>query len=402
VSVTDTAGATVLDGIVVLDLGQVYNGPYCTHLLRHLGATVIKIEPFTGEPIRWRSGERTSGQAFLMLNGGKQSIRLDLKKPEGRDLLLRLASDADVLVENFAPGVMNRLGIGWDSLHSTNPRIVLASGSGYGTTGPNSSLRGMDVTVQAMTAIIATTGFPGQQPVKAGPAVVDFSSGVHLACAVLAALFQRERTGIGQHVEVAMQDAILPTLTSNIAGFLEAGGDFPDRTGNRHGGLAVCPYNVYSTRDGWVAILSLRNRHWTALCRLMERPDLGEDPSLATPGGRVQQMDKIDLAVEEWTVTLGKDEVFRRLQGADIPSAPVRSLGEVIADPHVRQRGMLREVGHGERACTVIGSPLRMSGSAEQRPGPAPLLGEDTDAVLRERLGMDDDEIARLRIAGVV
>ncbi|WP_216892846.1 CaiB/BaiF CoA transferase family protein [Nocardia alni] len=390
-----------LAGIVVLDLGQVYAGPYCTHLLRSLGATVIKIEPFGGEPIRWRSSGATSGQAFLMLNAGKKGVRLDLKKPQGRDLFLELVRRADVVVENFAPGVMDRLGIGWDVLHAVRPTLVLASGRAYGDHPAAEGMRGMDVTVQAMSGVVTTTGFADQAPVKAGPAVVDFAAGSHLTSAVLAALFQRERTGEGQHVEVAMQDAIVPTLTSNIAGLLEAGGDFPERTGNRHGGLAVCPYNIYPVIDGWLAILCLRPKHWTDLCGLMGRDDLADDPALATPAGRVLKMDDIDDAVSAWTRGLDKAEAFRLLQAADVPAAPVRSLNEVIHDPVLRDRGMLTEIGEGERACTVLGSPLQM-GDSPAPAAPAPLLGEDTEEVLRTFLEMSPEDIGRLREESVI
>jgi formyl-CoA transferase len=393
---------TALGGIVVLDLGQIYNGPYCTHLLRHLGATVIKIEPFGGDPIRWRSEEATSGQAFMMLNAGKEALRLNLKMSEGRELFLRLVEQADVVVENFSPGAMDRLGLGWQVLSQTNPRLVMASGSGYGSTGPHSDLRGMDVTVQAMTGVVATTGFPDQPPVKAGAAVVDFSAGVHLACAVLAALFQREHTQRGQRVEVSMQDAILPALTSNIAGVLEGDEDFPERTGNAHGGLAVCPYNVYPASDGWVAILCLRQAHWLALAGLMQRSDLAEDPSLLTPAGRVAKMVELDEAIGAWSARHSKDRLFESLQQADIPSAPVRSLREVIDNPHLRDRRMLREVGAGAKAATVLGSPVRLADSPEQRPGPAPSLGEDTDEILRSRLGLTGADLTRLRADGVV
>lgn len=393
---------TALDGVVVLDLGQVYAGPYCTHLLRGLGATVIKIEPFGGEPIRWRSTGETSGQAFLMLNAGKRGMRLDLKKEQGRQLFLDLVGVADVVVENFAPGVIDRLGLGWSVLRRVQPRLVLASGRAYGRHPAAEGLRGMDVTVQAMSGVVASTGFEDGPPVKAGPAVVDFAAGSHLATAVVAALLQRERSGRGQHVEVAMQDAILPTLTSNIAGLLEAEGDFPERTGNRHGGLAVCPYNIYPVVDGWMAILCLRPRHWTDLCRLMGRHDLAADPALATPAGRVLKMDDIDAAVSSWTSGLAGDVAFRMLQEADIPAAPVRSLRDVLEDPVLVDRGMLRSVGDGDRASTVLGSPLQMGESPFPEPTPAPRLGEDTDAVLRDVLGLGPEEIARLHDSGVV
>lgn len=393
---------TALDGVVVLDLGQVYAGPYCTHLLRSLGATVIKIEPFGGEPIRWRSTGETSGQAFLMLNAGKKGVRLDLKKPEGRQIFLDLVRQADVVVENFAPGVLDRLGIGWEVLREIRPELVLASGRAYGRHPAAEGLRGMDVTVQAMTGIVSTTGFPDGAPVKAGGAVVDFAAGTHLASAVLAALFQRERTGVGQHVEVAMQDAIVPTLTSNLAGLLEAEGDFPERTGNRHGGLAVCPYNIYPVQDGWLAILCLRPKHWLDLCTLMGRSDLAADPVLATPVGRVQKMDDVDGAVTAWTSRFDKDTAFRLLQDADIPAAPVRSLREVLHDPVLRDRGMITEIGEGARSSTVLGSPLQMEASPVPDAAPAPLLGEDTAAVLRERLGLTDQDLTRLRRDGVI
>jgi crotonobetainyl-CoA:carnitine CoA-transferase CaiB-like acyl-CoA transferase len=388
---------TALAGIVVLDLGQIYAGPYCTHLLQAMGAAVIKIEPFGGEPIRWRSTGEAAGAAFLMLNAGKQGLRLDLKKPAGRDLLLDLVRTADVLVENFAEGVLERLGLGWDTLRAAQPRLVLASGRAFGDHPAAAGLRGMDVTVQAMAGVVTTTGPMDGPPSKAGPAVVDFATGTHLATAVLAALFQRERTGQGQHVEVAMQDAILPALTSNIAGYLEADGDFPERTGNRHGGLAVCPYNIYPARDGWIAILCLRPRHWTALCELMERPDLANDPALATPAGRVENMDRIDETVTRWTSRSTTASLFAALQRADIPAAPVRSLGEVITDPILRDRGMLAEIGEGDRAATVLGSPVRMSASLQPLRGPAPLLGEDSETVLRDRLGLSADDLDALR-----
>jgi formyl-CoA transferase len=401
VSMTNSAGPA-LDGIVVLDLGQIYAGPYCTHLLRSLGATVIKIEPFEGEPIRWRSTGPTSGQAFLMLNAGKQGVRLNLKKPRGRQIFLHLVRQADVLVENFADGVLERLGIGWEVLRETRPELVLASGRAYGRHPAADGLRGMDVTVQAMSGIVSSTGFPDGPPVKAGGAVADFAAGTHLATAILAALFQRERTGQGQHVEVAMQDAIMPTLTSNFAGLLESDGEFPERTGNRHGGLSICPYNIYPAANGWVAILCLRPKHWSDLCRVMARPDLAADPLLATPAGRVQKMDEVDAAVTAWTSQLDKDEAFRLLQQADIPSAPVRSLSEVLHDPVLRDRGMLAAIGEGDRACTILGSPLHLAAPPVPPTWPAPLLGEHTAEVLRDRLNLPDEELDQLTADEVI
>lgn len=358
-------------------------------------------DPRNRAGVRWR--RRADGNAaFQLLNAGKRSLRRNLKTEAGRELFLQLVALADVVVENFAPGVLDRLGLSYAALQAANERIVLASGKGYGLSGPHRDLRGMDVTVQVMTAIVATTGFPDQAPVKAGAAVVDFSSGVHLAAAVLAALFQRERTGRGQQVEVAMQDAILPTLASNIGGYLEHGEAFPDRTSNRHGGLNVVPDNVYPAADGRIAILCIRPRHWQALCSLMERADLADDPELATPVGRVRRMDEVDAAVAYWTRTREKDTVFALLHKADVPAAPVRTLSEVVDDEHVRHRGMLRELTDGERRCTVFGSPLRLGDSAPTRPSYPPRLGEHSDVVLEELLELGRTELEQLRRDGVI
>jgi formyl-CoA transferase len=367
-----------------------------------LGATVIKIEPFGGEPIRWRSTGETSGQAFLMLNAGKQGVRLNLKHERGRALFLDLVAGADVVVENFAPGVMDRLDLGWETLHAACPSLILASARAYADHPAAQGLRGMDITVQAMTGVVSTTGFPDGEPVKAGPAVADFAAGTHLAVAILAALYQRDRTHAGQHVSVAMQDALLPALTSNIAGLMEAGDSFVERTGNRHGGMAVSPYNIYPAADGWVAILCVRTKHWLDLCRLMGREDLASDPVLATPAGRVEMMDVVDAAVTQWTARLTKNEIVHALQQADIPAAPVRSLTEVIQDPVIRESGMLVDLGEGNRASTVFGSPVRMLDSPVPARGPAPLLGEDTEDVLRRFLGLTDSEFGELRQQNVI
>lgn len=202
--------ARALEGIVVLDLGQVYNGPYCSLLLQHLGADVVKIEPPGGEPVRRRivHGRRTA--SFHFLNGGKRSLRLNLKDPRGREIFLRLAAEADVVIENFAPSAMDRLGLGYETLSAANPRLIVASARGFAANSPYRGTKAMDLTIQAMTGVLATTGFPDQQPTKAGPAICDFLGGVHLMAAVVTALYQRTTTGEGQRIEVAMRDTVIP------------------------------------------------------------------------------------------------------------------------------------------------------------------------------------------------
>lgn len=393
--------ARALEGVTVVDLGQIYNGPYCSMLLSYLGAEVIKVEPPGGESMRWRArGEESP--AFMLINPNKRGICLDLKTKEGREILLDLVRDADVVVENFAAGVMDRLGLSYETLSGVNPRVIVASGKGYGNSGPHRDYPAMDITVQAMTGVVSVTGFPDGPPVKAGVALADFMGGVHLMAGIVTALYQRERTGRGQYVEVSMQDAVLPSLTSNLGGFFQSGGTLPERTGNRHGGLSMAPYNVYPASDGWVAIFVVTARHWAAFAREMDREDLAEHPDYVETTDRAEKMDEIDALISAWTREFPKDELVRRLLAARVPCAPVRTLSEVVEDPHVGHRGMLPEVEHPTMGPTrVYGSPIRLSDSETPKPSPAPLLGEHTAEVLQQKLGLDEDEVARLRDEGV-
>ena len=239
---------SAFDGVRVLELGQIYNGPYCGLLLAQLGADVIKIEPPGGEQLRFRSHQPTESHEFVMLNSNKRSVVLDLKTDAGRQALLDLVETADVLIENFAPGTMERLELGPARLLEHNPRLIVASGKGYGSTGPYAHMSAMDITVQAMSGSAATTGEPGGPPTKAGASFVDFSGGIHLFGAIAAALFQRERTGRGQIVEVSMHDTIYPMLASSLGGLHNnPDRELPERTGNRHSGMAIAP--VQHLRD---------------------------------------------------------------------------------------------------------------------------------------------------------
>src|SRR2546425_7523217 len=230
-----------LEGMLVLDLGQIYNGPYCGLLLGFMGARVLKIEAPEGDIVRRRKREVEPYPLLVMLNSNKESVVLDLKHPDGKALFLRLARTADVLVENFAAGVMNRLGLGWEVLRKENPRLVYGSGTGFGLSGPYRDLPAMDLTIQAMSGIMNATGFADRPPVKAGPAVCDFLGGVHLFAGILGALVQRERTGQGQFVEGAMLDAAIIALASALGAFMDTDGGVPARTGNRHPAPAIAP-----------------------------------------------------------------------------------------------------------------------------------------------------------------
>ena len=393
---------TALEGVKVICVGQFYFAPYCTLLMARLGADVIKVEAPQGDPYRRLPTVDTDGYPiqYRFLNAGKRTIRLDLASPAGQDVLRDLVRNADVLVQNLSPGAMDRFGLGYDELSKVNPGLIMASGTGFGSFGPYAGEPAMDLTIQARTAIMSTTGFADGAPVRTGPSVVDFVAGTHMLSGVLAALFQRTRTGRGQHVEISLQDAILPALTSNIAGLL-SNANSPERTGNRHGSMAVAPYNAYSTADGWITLLCPTDAHWQRLCAQMEDPATA-DPRFATMAGRCEHMDDLDAVVERWTRTLTKDHLTRRLTDLKIPCAPVVTLAELLEDPHVRERGVLRTVTDDQGSFMTLGSPLFLSDSPIVEPTRPGGLGADTDEVLAQELGMSADDIAKLRDAGVI
>jgi CoA:oxalate CoA-transferase len=380
-------------GLVILDLSQIYNGPYATYLMALAGATVIKVEPPLGEPLRRRGAVGGAALPFAMLNGCKQSIVLDLKTEEGKAALMDLAKDADVLVENFAPGAMDRLGLGDAVMQSLNPRLIYASSSGYGRDGPYAHYPAMDLTVQAMSGAMYVTGFPDSPPVKAGPAIADFFAGIHFYGAIVTALYERERTGIARRLEVSMQDAIYASLSSNLGKHWSSGAQGDQaRTGNRHGGLAECPYNVYPTLDGHVAVMCVGDDHFRTLATVMGQPGLADDPRYATLKSRVAQMDVIDAIVEAWTRPQTTKDVFDLLVAAHLPSAPVRDLDQVMNDPNMHARGALARIDHPEFGPMVVQhSPLRYDGVPQRPLEPSRPLGADTAKVLDERTGLDDE-----------
>ena len=393
-----TSQTLPLDGVTVVDLSQIYNGPYATFLLAMAGATVIKIEPPGGESLRRRGVVGGAALPFAMLNGCKQSLQLNLKSDAGKEVLRDLVRNADVLVENFAPGVMERLGLGAAALQVINPRLVYAQSSGFGSTGPYRDYPAMDLTVQAMAGVMSITGFPDRPPVKAGPALCDFFAGTHLYGAIVTALFEREKTGLGRRVEVAMMDAVYPSLSSSLGLFHGAGGDVPSRTGNRHGGLAEAPYNVYPASDGYIAIICVGDVHWQSLLTAMGRDDLAGDPRFASLGDRVANVDEIDRVVGAWTKQFEKQPLFELLQRHRVPCAPVRELKEVVNDPHMHERGALQWQDHPELGRIVVQhSALRFHGSDLRPLEPSHALGADADRILAEHAGRDAADIAALR-----
>jgi crotonobetainyl-CoA:carnitine CoA-transferase CaiB-like acyl-CoA transferase len=389
-----------LQGVRVLDLGRIYQGPWCGLLLALAGAEVVKVEEPRGEPAR--AGLPGSTIPLALLNSNKRAITLDLKQERGRELFLDLARKADVVIENFGPGTMDRLGVGPDVLLDANPRLVYGAATGYGIDGPDRDLLAMDITMQAHGGIMSVTGYPENPPVKAGVAFIDFSGGTTLYAGVVTALYERERTGLGRIVDVAMIDTIYPMLTSNLTGYYSTGA--APRAGNGHGGAPVVPYNVYPCAgDGYVAIIAVTQAHWRSLCGAMGRPELADDERFASNGARYRNLEALDRLVGDWTRSLDRDEVVARLRAARVPSAAVRGVREMVEDRHLHERGAIQRIDHPTLGDVVVPhSPLRFRGTPLAPLTPSPDLGAGNREVLREWLGLADADIAGLEADGVL
>ena len=310
---------------------------------------------------------------------------------------------ADILVENFAPGVMDRLGVGAEELHKINPRLIYGSSSGYGKDGPYRDYPAMDLVMQAMCGIINSTGFPDQPPVKSGAAVCDFSAGIHLYGAIMTALYERERTGKGRVVEVAMQDAIYASLASNYGMVHARGADAPERTGNRHGGLGIAPYNVYATSDGYVVLNCPGDHHFRAVLDVIGRPELKDDPRFASRSSRVVNFQAVDELIESWTKTATKHEVAKRLLAAAVPCAPVRNLVEVMNDDNMHARGSLQSIDHPQLGRVALPhSPLVFEGTPRLPLQPSRPLGSSNDEIFGEWLGHSEQELSAWKRGGVI
>ena len=352
-----------LDGVKVLDLGQIYQGPYAGFLLAQAGAHVIKVEPPEGDTARARG----ANLPFAMVNSGKECITIDLKTAEGVARFKRLAETADVVLMNFAPGVPERLGIGYDVLAAVNPRLVYAHACGFGVRNldgspTESTIPAMDLTVQAHSGSMSITGNEGDPPLKSGTAFIDFLGGTHLYGAITTALFEVERTGVGRSVEVAMADAAYFTLATHLGQWQQTGTTM--RNGNRHAGLGMAPYNVYECRDGHVAIICVDNRHWRSLLPVIGRDDLVDDDRLRGHGGRAEHMAEVDAVVTAWTSTQPKFAAAEALQRAHVPAAAVRTVGEIVHDRDQIERKAIQWITHPELGDIPLhASPIRWHGS---------------------------------------
>jgi CoA:oxalate CoA-transferase len=395
---------SMLQGVRVVDFTQYLAGPTVTRLMAEMGADVVKVEQAPGgDPSRLlplRIGERSL--YYIQQNRGKKSVCVDFAKPEAAALLADLAASADVVVENYGPGVLEKRGLDYASLVKRNPRLVMASISAFGRTGPLANKVGFDLIAQAFSGLMSMTGAPDGPPMWVGLAIADVQSGVHAFAAVGYALYHRERTGRGQHIDVSMVDALYHCHEGNVQFYANSGGAVePTRHGAQHG--MVGPMGAYKAAQGWIVILVLE-RQWPSFCRALERPELEADPRFATGALRGQNRKELTAIIEAWLARQGSDDaalaVFEQHR---VAAAPVLSVKDTVSHPYFAARGMIRRVPDpvlGE--VTIPGFPFKFGAIPELPDLRAPLLGEHNAEVLRDRLGLDDARIAALAAQGVL
>jgi len=379
-----------LSGIRVLDLTQIYQGPYAAFLMAMAGAEIVKIEPPGGERMRG-SGQSETPMAFAMLNSNKKSLVLDLKNPDGKSLFLRLVDKADVLLENFAVGTMDRLGLGWEVLNRRNPKLIYASGTGYGLSGPDADLLAMDHTIQAAGGIMWATGDVGQPPVRAGGAPCDIMSGAHMYAGVLTALYARDKPGVqsgkGTRVEVSMLESMYFTLSSEYS-VLQRTGEIPDRNSRRTPGGAY-PYGTYQCKDGWLALICVSQGQWGRIAQVIGKPEWGNDDRFSSPRLRGNCAAEIDAAIEGWAEDLPVAKAFANMRALKVPVSPAKSIEDVRIDPHMHERGMLNWMQDEELGDVVLpGSPIQYSEFDRTALKTFPRLGEHSREVLSTWLGV--------------
>ncbi|MGO4812780.1 CaiB/BaiF CoA transferase family protein [Cupriavidus sp. 2MCAB6] len=398
---TNPAGADLpLHGLKVLDFSRVLAGPFCTAMLADAGAEVIKVEPFEGDDYR-HMGLQVDGQSanFAFVNRGKRSLRLDLKHAHADAVTERLAGWADVAIENFKPGVADRLGIGYARLAAINPALVYCSISGFGQAGPWSDRPAYDTIIQALSGLMDVTGAPEGQPTMIGESIADVAAGMFASWGVMAALWQRTRTGRGRHLDVAMYDCLLsmmPTLVSRVV----AGGAAAVRVGNRHANSA--PFGVFHAADGPFVLTVANNRLFDKLAQAMAQPALASDPRFATNRARKQNEDALAAMIEAWARDMTVAQAVGRLSAFGVPVAPVQSVAASVASEHVRERGLIvsREGAGGSRQCHVE-QPVRFGALPRGHSDPAPPLGADSRAILRE-LGFGTEAIEEMHEQGAI
>ena len=390
----------MLDGIRVLELSRVLAGPYCAMLLADLGADVVKVErPGRGDDLREWGARTGMNPVFAAANRNKRSIAIDLQSPDGVTLVLDLARRADVLIENFVPGVAERLGLGYAAVRAVNPAIVYASVSGFGQSGPYARRPGYNSIAQAMSGLMALTGMPGHPPTRVAGSTSDIAASFVAFGAINAALVHRFRTGEGQHVDVSLLASSLALLPDPAAQFFDSG-QRPVRVGNRNPSLA--PADAFRTKDGYVFIVLMNPAQWDRCCRVLGDEELRTSPRFATNASRLEHHAEMVTRFEAALATATSAEWVERFEQSSIPCGPIYEFDEVFEDPHVKHLGLVTEMdqpGHGPMR--MLGFPFRASATETKLRRPAPLLGEHTREVLEEQ-GLAAAEIERLAAAGVI
>lgn len=392
-----------LEGIRVLDLSRALAGPYCTMMLGDMGAEIIKLEiPGTGDEARHYGPPFQEGESsyFLSVNRNKLSITLNLKDPRGKEIFRELAKKSDVLVENFRPGTMEELGLGYDSLKGLNPKLIYCAITGFGPKGPDSQRPGYDLIAQGMGGIMSVTGPIGGPPYRVGIAQADITAGMFAAYGIMVALFHRERSGQGQKVETSLFQSQIAQLTFQAGRFF-ATGESPRPQGNQH--PLIAPYESFKTKDGHINIAVGNNALWSTFCKVMGLESYEKDPRFDTNPKRVQNRPALVEIIEERTVKFTTEELRKILDGAGIPNGPVWTVGEALAAPQTIALGMVQELEHPRAGrIKVTGIPVNLSSTPGSLRQPPPLLGQHTEEVLSKLLGMDPREIQELRQKGVI
>lgn len=402
-TVRGTAGwSGPLAGVRVIDFTRVLAGPAASLALADLGAEVFKIEPpGTGDETRSfppiRDGE---SHYYLAVNRGKKSIVVDLKTPEGLALVKDLAAQCDVLVENYRPGVMERLGLGWEELHAANPRLIYCSISGYGQTGPLRDRPSFDIVLQAMSGALSMNGEAGGLPTKLGIPLGDLVGGINGPIGVLSALYERERTGQGRHIDISLMDGLMGML-GYIAQLAFFTGSDPQRVGSQHPNLV--PYGIFPAREGSIVIACLTPGFWARICRSIGREELAEDPRYDTLEKRRDAREEVNAIIADFTARRCVDELAAIFTAHEVPHAPILGVREALAQPQAQARGMVVETEHAVLGTIpIVNRSIRFTDAEQPVPEAPPVLGQHTDAILAEVLDLSPERIAMLRSAGVV
>ena len=390
-----------LSGLKVLDFTRVYSGPYCTMMLGDLGADIIKVErKGVGDETHYFAPMKNDESGyFAYFNRNKKSLSLDLKKPEAVEVIKKLAKWADIVVENFSPGVVGRLGIGYEDLKEVNPKIIYGSISGFGQTGPYMKKPAYDVVCQAMGGFMALTGEKDGKPYKLGPSVVDALAGIHMAFAIMAAVHHRDRTGEGQFIDVAMMDTAFSVL-ENFVVTKTITGETPTRNGNAN--LGSAPFNSFRTKDGYVTIACANNGLFKKLVTAIGREDLLEREEYKENHMRKAHEDTLNPEIESWTLQYNTNEVVKILDEASVPVGPILGIDDLVEDPQIEAREMLVDIDHPILGkAKYPGNPIKFSETSEFSFDRAPLLGEHNDYILEDVLGLSKEEVEELSSKGI-